>query len=48
MDTHISVWLLELGLWTPTLWCDRSSWGDGLPDFSVSPRVGVMESHASA
>ena len=34
--------LLELGGWTPTLWCGPLSWGAGLPRFTVSPRVGVM------
>ena len=30
MDSKGSVWLLELGIWTPTLWRGPSSWGYGL------------------
>ena len=47
MDCHASVWPLELGSWTPTLWCGSWSRGYGLPSFGVAPGVGVMDSHAS-
>ena len=46
MDTHSLVWPLELRLWTSTLWCGPSSWGDGHPLFGVTPRVVVMSSHS--
>ena len=44
MDSHASVWPLDLGRWTPTLQiqCGPSSWGDGLPRFGVTPQSGVM------
>ena len=47
MDSHTSVWPINLGLWTPTLRCGLSTWGHGLPGFSVAPQVAVMDSHAS-
>ena len=36
MDSHASVWPLELEWWTPTLQCGRSSWGGGLPRFALA------------
>ena len=36
------------GSWTPTLQCGPSGLGHGLPRFSVTPQVGVLDSHASA
>ena len=45
MDSHASLWLLELGLWTPTLQCGPWSWGYGLPHFGVAPQVAGMDSH---
>ena len=36
MDSHASVWPLELGLWTPMLRCGPSSWEYGLPRFGVA------------
>ena len=47
MDSHISVWPLELGIWTPTLRYGPWSWGYGLPRFGVASRVGDMDHHAS-
>ena len=46
MDSYASVSPFELVLWSPMLQCGLLSWGDGLPRFSVTPRVGVMDSHA--
>ena len=43
MDSHASMWPLELELWTPTLRCGPSTCGDALPSFDVAPRVGAMD-----
>ena len=47
MDTHTSVWPIEGWLWTCLLQFAPSSWGDGVPTFSVLPQIGVMDSHTS-
>ena len=39
MDSHALVWPLELGIWTPILWCGPFSWGYGLPRFGVASWV---------
>ena len=46
MDSHALVWPVQLGLWTPTLRCRSSSWGDGLPRFGVALAIQVMDLHA--
>ena len=45
MDSHASVWHLELGIWTPALYFALSSWGYGLPCFSKAPLVGDVDFH---
>ena len=47
-DSHPLVWPLELGIWTPTLWCGPLSLGHGLPGLGTTPQVGGTVSHALA
>ena len=47
MDFHTLGWHVELGLWTPTLWCGLETWGDGLLRFGAAPRLWVMAFHSS-
>ena len=47
MDSNAPVWPLELGIWTPTLWCGPLTWGYGLARFGVAPRLGDMDFRAS-
>ena len=44
MDSHALALPFELGSWTPTLYCDPSTW-IRFPRFIVAPRVVVMDSH---
>ena len=41
MDTHASVWPLNLGIWTPIVWCGPSSSGYELPRFGGSVDLGI-------
>ena len=40
-SSHASVWPFELGIWTPTVWCGRLSWGYGLLGFGVAHMYGL-------
>ena len=45
-DFHGLVWPLQLGMWTPKLWCGPSRWGYGLPHFGLASGVEDMDSQA--
>ena len=36
VDSHATVWPMELGTWTPTFWSGPSRWEYGLPQIVVS------------
>ena len=48
VDSHSSVWPLELGFWASALGRNPASLGDKLPHFDVANLFGVMDPHALA